>query len=95
MTVTVKRSDLQEHKYKYTWKRDKGDGSYAGPLDQAKVDKDEGYEVAAFIENLMNDHGKTGSKNIHAVEDALHAPQLSTMTSRVDLYRAVKNDLRW
>ena len=32
MAVTVKHSDLQQQKYKYTWKRDKGDGTYAGPL---------------------------------------------------------------
>ncbi|ANI32585.1 hypothetical protein HMH05_27150 [Pseudomonas sp. SbB1] len=95
MAVTVKHLDLQQEKYKYTWKRDKGDGTYAGPLDRAKVDKDEGYEVADFIEKLMNDHGKSGAANIRAAEEALKAPQLSTMTSRADLYKAVKADLRW
>ena len=95
MTLTVKRSDLQQQKYKYTWKRDKGDGTYAGPADRAKVDKDEGYEVADFIQALVNDLGETGTANVHAAENALQAPQLSTVTSRVDLYKAVKADVRW
>ncbi|RAI70842.1 hypothetical protein DOZ80_10250 [Pseudomonas fluorescens] len=95
MAVELKASDLQTGKYKYTWKRDKGDGKYAGPLDQAKVDKDEGYEVLAFIEKLMNDHSKAKRADVHDAEDALHAPQLSTVVSRVDLYRFVKADLGW
>jgi hypothetical protein len=47
---------LQADKYDYTWSKDKGDGEYAGELDQIKVDKDEGYEVF-FIQELMNKHG--------------------------------------
>ena len=71
-----------------------GGGAPTGQV-VAKVDKDEGYEVADFIQALMNDHGKTGTANVHAAENALQAPQLSTVTSRVDLYKAVKADVRW
>lgn len=95
MVVELKASDLQTGKYNYTWKRDKGDGRYAGLLDQAKVDKGEGYEVLVFIEKLMNDHSKVKKSDVHDAEDALHAPQLSTVVSRVELYRLVKADLGW
>ncbi len=95
MAIQVKRSDLQPDKYKYTWKRDKGDGTYAGPLDRAKVDKDEGYEVIEFIENLMNANGKTLRSEAHAVEDALHAPALSSVVFRTELNHKVKTALRW
>lgn len=43
----------------------------------------------------MNDHGKTGMVNVHVAENALQAPHPSTVTSRVDLFKAVKADVRW
>ena len=95
MAVKLKRSNLQEDKYVYTWKRDKGDGKYIGPLDRAKIDKDEGYEVLEFIENLMNAHRKDKLSDVHAVENALHAPELNTVVSRSDLNTAAKAALRW
>lgn len=95
MAVKLKASDLQTGKYKYTWKRENGDGKYIGPLDRAKVDKDEGYEVLEFIEKLLNDHGKESKSDIHAAENALQAPRNSTVVSRVELHKLVKADLGW
>ncbi|QKG69787.1 hypothetical protein HP062_16495 [Pseudomonas sp. B14-6] len=95
MGIKLKQSNLQEHKYAYTWARDDGDGKYTGPLDRAKVDKDEGYEVMEFIENLMNAYGKKFVSEVHAAEDALHVPSLSRVVSRAELNLAVKTALGW
>lgn len=95
MAIRLKRSNLQEDKYTYTWKRDNGDGKYTGPADRTKVDKDEGYEVLEFIENLMNAHSKTTLAQVHAAEDALHKPLLSKVVLRTELNAAVKKALGW
>ncbi|WP_082388878.1 MULTISPECIES: hypothetical protein [unclassified Cobetia] len=85
MTGKIRRSELQIDKYSYTWSRDSGDGEYAGELDRARIDKDEGYEVLHFIESLMNKLGLTGADSIHEIEDLLHSPSLSEIDMRKDL----------
>ncbi|MFA6052335.1 MAG: hypothetical protein WC762_07070 [Methylobacter sp.] len=84
---------LQEDKYIYVWTRDKGDGEYAGKLDQIKVDKDEGYEVLYFIQELMSKHNLTKVKDVHRIEDALHAPELSSVVMRKDLEAEIEEML--
>ncbi|QVK23137.1 hypothetical protein KHX94_18965 [Shewanella dokdonensis] len=93
MAVKVGKKHLQEGKYKYTWSRDKGDGEYAGKLDQIKVDKDEGYEVLYFIQSFMNKHGLTTTGDVHKIEDALHSPKLSTVVMREYLVSGVESIL--
>ena len=90
MPVKLKREDLQQDKYKYTWERDKGDGVYIGPRDRLKVDKDEGYEVLHFIESIMNEFGLTELDDVHAIEDILHLKEYSKMIMREELKRKVK-----
>ncbi|MBY8958392.1 MULTISPECIES: hypothetical protein [Pseudomonas] len=95
MTVQLKKEHLQTAKYTYTWKRDNGDGRYAGPKDRSRVDKDEGYEVLEFIENLMNKHSKKTLGDVHNAENALHAKELSAVVMRDDLNAKVKKALGW
>lgn len=85
MAVTLKRSNLQTDVYTYTWTRDEGDSPYAGIKDRRQVDKDEGYEVLYFLEQLLNKHDKTKVKELHAAEDALHHKDLSRVTDRAEL----------
>lgn len=95
MAVTLKRSDLQTEVYTYTWTRDGGDSPYAGIKDRREVDKDEGYEVLYFLEQLLNKHDKKKVKELHAAEDALHSDDLSEVTDRVKLTTAVEKILGW
>lgn len=95
MAIAIQKKHLQTNKYTYTWKRDDGDGKYIGPKDRARVDKDEGYEVAEFIENLMNELGKKFLTEVHAAEDALHAPALRAVVMRADLNASVQKALGW
>lgn len=84
----VKKSDLQQSKYNYTWDRDKGDGEYTGIRDRERIDKDEGYEVTYFIQTFLNRFNITGtSSNIRAVEDELQRPKYSHIIMRDDLIR--------
>lgn len=89
MAVKVHKKYLQS-KYDYIWSRDKGDGEYAGKLDQIKVDKDEGYEVLYFIQSLMNKHGLTTAQDVTKIENALHSPSLSRVVMRDDLITQVE-----
>ena len=93
MGVQVKKSNLQEGKYNYTWNRDQGDGEYAGKLDRIKVDKDEGYEVLYFIQSLMNKHNLKHIDDVHAIENALHANKLSSVVMRTELEKAIELQL--
>lgn len=95
MAVKLKRSDLQTEVYTYTWTRDEGDSSYAGIKDRREVDKDEGYEVLYFLEQLMNKHEKKNFHELHAAEDALHHQDLSGVTDRVKLTTEVEKILGW
>lgn len=95
MAIGIQKKHLQTDKYAYTWKRDDGDGKYIGPKDRDRVDKDEGYEVAHFIETLMNKLGKTFLSEVHAAEDALHSPALRGVVMRDDLNARVKKALGW
>lgn len=95
MPIGIQKKHLQTDKYAYTWDRDDGDGKYIGPKDRNKVDKDEGYEVAHFIEALMNSLDKTYLSEVHAAEDALHAPALRGVVMRDDLNASVKKALGW
>ena len=52
MSIKLKKEHLQNDKYNYTWSRDKGDSSYTGTKDRVGIDKDEGYEVLPFVENI-------------------------------------------
>lgn len=70
----------------YTWKRDNGDGTYIGKLDREKVDKDEGYEIAYFIEKILNNNNWAIScKNVKLIEEKLHSKELSSIVKRADL----------
>ena len=82
MAIKVGKKNLQTNKYNYTWTRDYGDGEYSGIKDQAHVDKDEGYEVCTFIQNLMNKHNLSHQNDVTSIEDALHAPKLSSVVMR-------------
>jgi hypothetical protein len=93
MAVKVKKENLQDNIYKYTWSRDQGDAPYKGTLDRIKVDKDEGYEVVYFIEKFMNKHNLTHLAEAHAIENALHLPELSNMVYRDDLIKAIEKKL--
>lgn len=95
MAVTLKRSNLQTDVYTYTWTRDEGDSPYAGIQDRRQVDKDEGYEVLYFLEQLLNKHDKTKVHELHAAEDALHHKDLSKVTDRIDLTAGVEKILGW
>ncbi|MCE9687171.1 hypothetical protein LZP73_13315 [Shewanella sp. AS16] len=90
MGVKVAKKYLQQDKYNYVWTRDKGDGEYAGVLDQIKIDKDEGYEVLYFVQKFMNKHGLKTSGDVKKVEDALHHPSLSSEVMRDKLISAVE-----
>ncbi len=90
MAMRVKKSNLQLDKYDYTWSRDKGDGEYSGKLDGIKVDKDEGYEVTYFIGKFMDKHGLKNIRDVHAIEDALHAKDLSSVVMRSELIKAIE-----
>lgn len=93
MAITLKKTNLQDDVYDYTWSRDKGDGEYAGVLDDIKVDKDEGYEVLYFIQVLMNKHKLTLLKDVHKIEDALHNSKLSSVVLRTKLNEAIEKAL--
>lgn len=70
----------------YIWERDDGDGTYTGKLDREKVDKDEGYEVAYFIEQLLkNNQWKISCENVKLIEKKLHLKELSSIVDRTDL----------
>lgn len=72
--------------HKYTWKRDIGDGKYKGKIDRERIDKDEGYEVTYFIEQLLKDNKwKVSCKNVKLIEKKLHSKELSSVVMRKDL----------
>ena len=93
MAITVKKSDLQSDKYKYTWNRDLGDGEYTGIQDRIRIDKDEGYEVLYFIKTLMNKHGLKTLGDAHKIEDLLHKPALSGEVMRDKLIEMIEKRL--
>lgn len=95
MAVKLKQSNLQTETYTYTWTRDDGDSPYAGIQDRRQVDKDEGYEVLYFLEQLLNKHGKEKLVDLHAAENALHSTELSKVTDRVELTIQVEEILGW
>jgi len=93
MAIKVAKKNLQTDIYDYVWSRDKGDGEYAGKLDQIKVDKDEGYEVVFFIQAIMNKHGLKTANDVHKIEDALHSSELSSIVMRDDLEEEIESIL--
>lgn len=95
MVVTLKRSNLQGDIYTYTWSRDDGDSPYKGLEDRRQVDKDEGYEVLYFLEQLLNKHDKETLADLHAAEDALHRKDLSKVTDRDELTAQIEEILGW
>jgi hypothetical protein len=90
MAVKVEKKHLQNDIYEYTWSRDGGDAPYKGTSDRIKVDKDEGYEVVYFIEKFMNKHNLKHINDVHAIENALHTPKLSSTVYRDDLIEAIE-----
>lgn len=89
--ATVKKSDLQQSKYNYTWSRDQGDGEYTGIRDRERIDKDEGYEVTYFIQAFLNRFSKPATlENIRAVEDELQRSQYSRIVLREELIKKLK-----
>lgn len=93
MSIKLKKEHLQNDKYNYTWSRDKGDSSYTGTRDRVRIDKDEGYEVLPFVENIMNDHSLGHINDVHRIENALHDPSLSSIVMRDDLTNAIERML--
>tara|TARA_A100001391_G_scaffold11609_2_gene6853 strand:+ start:1578 stop:1865 length:288 start_codon:yes stop_codon:yes gene_type:complete len=93
MPVNLKRSDLQSHKYNYTWARDEGDGPYTGKLDRRRIDKDEGYEVLYFIKAMMEKYGLVTDINAKRIEDKLHSSELSKVVMRDELDKRIKDSL--
>ena len=92
--MALSRKLLQTTKYKYIWNRDNGDGDYAGKLDRIKVDKDEGYEVLYFIEAFLKSFKlEVSDQNVHLVEDALHADELSAIVMRDELKSKIAKSL--
>lgn len=89
--ATVKKSDLQQSKYNYTWSRDQGDGEYTGIRDRERIDKDEGYEVTYFIQAFLNRFSLADtSANIHKVEDKLQKSEYSNIVMREELIKKLK-----
>lgn len=95
MAVKLKQSNLQTETYTYTWTRDEGDSPYAGIQDRRQVDKDEGYEVLYFLEQLLNKHSKDKLTDLHAAENALHTKELSQISDRATLISRVEKTLGW
>lgn len=95
MAVTLKRSNLQTEVYTYTWARDGGDSPYTGIQDRRQVDKDEGYEVLYFLEQLLNKHGKDKLTDLRAAENALQTKELSQIVDRTTLTSRVEKILGW
>lgn len=87
--ATIK-SSLQ---YDYTWSRDEGDAPFKGKSDRIKVDKDEGYEIVYFIKKFMEKHSLTTVGDVHKIEQALHANDLSSIIYRDDLITAIEKKL--
>ena len=85
MGIKLETKHLQTDKYNYIWNRDVGDGKYIGKLDRIKIDKDEGYEVLLFIQELMNKYGLKSTNDVSRIEDALHSKKLSSIVMRDDL----------
>lgn len=95
MAVSLKHSNLQTNTYTYTWTRDGNDSPYTGLADRRQVDKDEGYEVLYFLEQLLNKHGKDKLTDLHAAENALQTKELSQITDRTTLTSRVEKILGW
>ena len=93
MALTVKKSNLQLDKYKYTWNRDNGDGEYTGIQDRIRIDKDEGYEVVYFIQTLMRKHNLKTLPDVHKIEDLLHKPALKSEVIRDRLIEVIEKRL--
>lgn len=93
MAVKVRKEDVQNEKYHYTWSRDEGDAPFKGASDRIKVDKDEGYEVTYFITKFMNKHNLNTITDVHKIEDALQAAQLSAVVYRDQLIAAIEKKL--
>lgn len=60
-------------------------GFIPGLKDRARGDKDEGYEVLHFIEDLMNEYGLTSIEDVHNIENILHIPEYSSIDQRAEL----------
>lgn len=83
-------SCLRESNYSYTWKRDNGDGKYTGKIDRERVDKDEGYEVAYFIEQILkNNNWAISCKNVSLIEKKLQLKELSSVVMRNELEKKI------
>lgn len=83
-------SCLRKSTYTYTWKRDNGDGKYTGKIDRERVDKDEGYEVSDFIEQILkNNNWAISCKNVSLIEKKLHLKELSSVVMRDELEKKI------
>lgn len=83
-------SCLRKSTYIYTWERDDGDSEYTGKIDRQRVDKDEGYEVAYFISQLLeNNNWEISCKNIVLIENKLHLEELSSIVMRDELEKII------
>ncbi len=90
MAIRIKKSQLQQSKYDYTWRRDQGDGEYTGIIDRERIDKDEGYEVLYFIQTFMNKFNLSDLSNIHTIEDELKRSIYSSIVMRDELIEKLK-----
>ena len=88
------RKYMQEDIYDYIWTLDDGDTPKKGKQDRIRVDKDEGYEVKYFIEDLIERNDlETTESVVHEIEDALHSPHLSSVVMRDELEAEVESIL--
>lgn len=86
----LSRRFLQQDKYSYAWRREKGDGEFALRSDLLKIDKKEGYEVLHFIEFFMKRHDLKTSLDVRRIEDALHSKSLEAVALRQMLLAKVE-----
>lgn len=93
MPIKVARKHIQQEKYDYIWKVDKGDGVYTGIRSKKKIDKYEGYEVLYFIQTFMNKHRLNTVSAIRRIEDDLHSLELQAIEARDDLIFEIEKKL--
>jgi hypothetical protein len=94
MPAVVSKNHLQSLTYKYSWTCTDTDGKYLGPLDREIVNKSEGYEVAEFIAEIVNKHNFKTVKDVHKIEDALHADELRLVVLRDQLTAEIECKLK-
>lgn len=69
----MKRSDLTNGDYEYSWEAVNGDNPrITGKPDRGKLNRSEGYEVLDFINFFARKHGITDKEMGFKIEDLIH-----------------------